>query len=84
MIDPFGNLITNLHRRHFDAELLRSEVLIAGHRLRLVPTFGSVAPGELLAYIGSSDHVEVAVRDGSAAERLLAAQGTEVRLRFPL
>ena len=44
----------------------------------LKDTYGDVAPGELLAYPGSVGFVEIAARDGSAAERIGAARGAPV------
>jgi S-adenosylmethionine hydrolase len=43
-------------------------------------TFGDVRSGELVAYRGSGGTLEVAVRDGSAAEVLQAGLGTEIRV----
>jgi S-adenosyl-L-methionine hydrolase (adenosine-forming) len=42
-------------------------------------TFADVASGALLALTGSGGTVEVAMRDGSAAERLAVGVGAEVR-----
>jgi S-adenosyl-L-methionine hydrolase (adenosine-forming) len=72
-IDRFGNLITDLP----EAEAGRA-VVVAGSTLLLVGTYEEVAPGELLAYIGSAGTVEIAVRDGRADKRLGLARGTPV------
>ncbi|MDX1600641.1 MAG: SAM-dependent chlorinase/fluorinase [Anaerolineales bacterium] len=48
--------------------------------LQLDETFGDVPPGELVAYIGSEGLLEVAVNQGSAAERLGARVGDRVHL----
>jgi S-adenosylmethionine hydrolase len=45
-------------------------------------TYAEVAPGEMLALVGSSGHLEIAVREGSAAERLGVHPGDKVVLRF--
>ena len=37
-----------------------------------------VASGELLAYVGSAKTIEIAVRDGSADERLGVERGTQI------
>ncbi|MGH7671965.1 MAG: SAM hydroxide adenosyltransferase [Gemmatimonadales bacterium] len=42
-------------------------------------TFGDVARGALVAFVGSGGTVEVAVRDGSAARLLGVGVGAEVR-----
>lgn len=78
--DPFGSLITSIAARHLGARRLR-EVSVAGQTARAVRTFGEGEPGELLALVGSSGRVEVAVREGSAAKRLGAVRGTPVVVR---
>jgi hypothetical protein len=45
-------------------------------------TYTEVEPGEMLALVGSSGHLEIAVREGSAAERLGVRPGDKVVLRF--
>jgi S-adenosylmethionine hydrolase len=45
-------------------------------------TYADVAPGEVLALVGSSGYLEVAVREGSAALLLGVQPGDEVALRF--
>ena len=49
---------------------------------RLVTTYGDVKLGEMLALVGSSGRLEIAVREGSAAERLQLKQlrGTHVKV----
>lgn len=65
--DRFGNLTTNLPM----SWVRRGErVLVGPHEPRWVSTFGDAAPGELVVLAGSSGYVEVAVREGSAADRL--------------
>jgi len=67
-IDHFGNLITSL--RICNAPSLIA-VVVQGRRIHaLRDTFGDVEPGELVAYAGSSGHLEIAVRDGNAARAL--------------
>ena len=54
---------------------------VAGRILPIVRTYADAAPGDEVALIGSSGLVEVAVRDGSAAQRLGLARGNGVVLR---
>jgi S-adenosyl-L-methionine hydrolase (adenosine-forming) len=65
--DRFGNLVTNVGR-----DLLGQEtwsVRLAGRAVGpLRRTFGDVARGEWVAYLGSAGRLEIAVRDGSARE----------------
>jgi hypothetical protein len=48
--------------------------------VRVVRTYGEAAPGELVALLGSSGFVEIAVRDGHAAARLRLSRGQAVEL----
>jgi len=74
-IDRFGTLVTNLTGAiGRDAGVRVGEVEVKPVRR----TFGDVASGELVAFIGSGDTVEIAVRDGSAAERLGVGRGAKV------
>ncbi|MDB4890999.1 MAG: hypothetical protein JWL61_2854 [Gemmatimonadetes bacterium] len=74
-IDRFGNLVTNLVARH------GGTIEVAGRSMPMRRTYGDVASGEIVALVGSSGLVEIAVRDGSAAATLGAARGDSVVLR---
>jgi hypothetical protein len=77
-VDRFGTLITNLQ-----AELVPALAVVEIDDLRIGPlarTFSDAATGGLLAYVGSDGAVEVAVRDGSAAERLGVGVGGRVKV----
>lgn len=76
-IDGFGNATTNLPG---DWARGGTFVSVAGLRLPVLRTYGDVAPKQPLALIDSEGRVEVAVRDGSAAERLRLGPGAVVRL----
>ena len=85
-IDRFGNLISNLDGTTVRA-LVRSRgsaatQIKAGevHIGRLSRTYADVAPGELVALIGSGDQLEISVRNGSAQLALDAAVGTPITL----
>src|SRR5918911_726602 len=75
-IDRFGNLITNLVAP-------RGGTVEIGGRVvgPLGRTYSDVRSGELVAVVGSSGLVEIAVRDGHAASALSAARGVRVTLR---
>ena len=84
--DRFGNLITNITRgnitSHFspkEAETLkvRVESRLVG---AIMKTYSEGEIGEVLALFGSSECVEIAARDGSAAKILSAKPGTPVSL----
>jgi S-adenosylmethionine hydrolase len=75
-VDAFGNLITNIARESMPPD---AEVRIAGHTVaRVVRTYGDSEPGALVALIGSSGRLEVAVVNGSAATRLGLGRGTVI------
>ncbi|MFN8475951.1 MAG: SAM-dependent chlorinase/fluorinase [Anaerolineae bacterium] len=79
-VDHFGNLITNIPGSGVVTGTWQAEV--AGVTMPVARTFADVAVGELLAYVGSSGLVEIAVRDGSAAARLEASVEAPVKLRY--
>lgn len=72
-VDRFGNLVTDL-----PANEAGDAVAIAGQTLPIKRTYSDVPEGQLVAYIGSSNTVEVALRDGRADKRLEAPRGTPV------
>jgi len=81
LADRFGNLLTNLR-----AEWLRGhrvlQVRCRRRRFPFVTHYEAVAPGDPLALIGSHGRLELAVRDGSAAERFAISAGHPVRVDF--
>ncbi len=79
--DPFGNLLTSVRADELGERPPRA-VEVAGRPARFVWTFGEGRPGELLALVGSSGRLEVAVREGSAARLLGAARGLPVVLHL--
>lgn len=78
--DRFGNMITNI--THADLSRLQAEgihVIVGDHRIRGLRTaYISAQPGQVLALIGSSGHMEVAVRNGSAVQLLGLSIGDKV------
>ena len=73
-IDHFGNAITNLMSRTL------AYVTVDAHAARVVRTYAEATPGELVALVGSSGFVELAVRDGNAAAEFGIARGQRVVL----
>ena len=79
-VDHFGNLISNIP----GAWLAGGQwtVHVAGHTLPgLKATYSDASPGELMALVSSAGAVEIAVREGRAAQRLAAGLATPVELR---
>jgi S-adenosylmethionine hydrolase len=61
----------------------RTVVVVAGQVVAEVHrTYANIAPGEMLALVGSSGYLEIAVREGSASSILGVCPGDEVVLRF--
>ncbi len=76
-VDRFGNLVTNIPETWVSA----GRVVVGGRDLGGVfRTYADVAPGELLALVGSAGLLEISVRDGNAAALLSLQRGAEVRV----
>lgn len=83
-VDRFGNLITSIMSKDLTDHLLLGEAIITikGQSIRGIANhYAEGAPGKLLALIGSSDHLEIAVSGGSASQTLGAKVGDEVLLK---
>ena len=79
-VDVFGNLVTDI----IAGERASGRVRVAGRDVGPVRrTFEDVARGELVAYVGSGGTVEVAVREGSAAELLGVGRGAPAEIAPP-
>lgn len=82
-VDRFGNLVSNIERRLFDEFRHERSIRIAvdGQSVdRLVATYSEAPAGTVCALFGSSDHLELAVNGGSAAELLHLGRGASVRI----
>lgn len=71
-IDRFGNAITNL------LAMRGGSVRVGGRTLPIRRTYADTNPGAPLALQGSTGLVEIAIRNGNAANELDLAKGTEV------
>ena len=69
-VDRFGNAVTNL------LAMRGGQVKVAGLSLALRRTYADAASGEAIALVGSSGLVEIAVRDGNAADMLGLRRGS--------
>ena len=84
-VDHYGNLISNIHKEDLGlgqagADPAAIVVRCAGRSLPLSQTYGDVAAGELLAYVGSFGLLEVAVRNGDASKLLAMQCGAAIEL----
>jgi len=85
-VDRFGNCITNIDRR--DVEKLGQgvglSVTAGAHAIaRIVTTYDEASGTEPCALFGSTDHLEIAVKSASAAERLALGRGAPVVVTRP-
>lgn len=81
-VDHFGNLTTNLAAALLQPrEAAWVAVLPGGRRAELMATYGEAADGALLALVGSSGFVEIAINGGSAASEAGLAPGDEFEVR---
>ncbi len=79
-VDRFGNLITNIPGAWVEGAR-GPAIKVAGEVIRaILDTYASVADGTLLALVGSSGFLEIAVRSGSAAERLGVSRDAPVHV----
>ena len=83
IVDRFGNLVTDIPAAAMDdfggprrVRLRVGAAFLDG----VATTFADVPEGMALVYVGSGDHLEVAVNGGRAADRLRLGVGDRVRL----
>jgi S-adenosyl-L-methionine hydrolase (adenosine-forming) len=82
-VDRFGNLVTNVDRRTFErfAGAGRIEIVAGTQAVdAVVAAYADADAGAVCALFGSSDHLEVAVNGGSAAERLELGRGARITI----
>jgi S-adenosylmethionine hydrolase len=82
-VDHFGNCITNITPHHLEQARLgeRITVKIIDQRIAGISrTFADVPVGALVALVGSNNRLELAVRNGSAAQTLGVGIGDTVKV----
>jgi S-adenosylmethionine hydrolase len=82
-VDRFGNLVSNIDRKRFEQVRQDGGVQIAidGQVVaHLVTTYAEAPTGTVCALFGSTDHLEVALNGGSAAQSLGLGRGAQVRI----
>ncbi len=80
-IDHFGNAITNLSAAACQALGGVLSATVQGQTLPLVRTYANVIPGQACAMMGSTGRLEIALRNGHAAQQLGLAVGTAVAVQ---
>ena len=89
LTDRFGNLLTNIRKEEFDkwlggGSIATIQIEIEGKKITGIHrTFCDVEPKKLVAYFGSSNRLEIAVRNDSAAQTLRVAGGESVKISRP-
>lgn len=85
-VDSYGNVITNIDRKLFNVigkgqpfiiELARSNQIE-----RLSAEYNEVAEGEILALFNSSNHLEIAMRNGKISSMLNLKLNDSITIRF--
>jgi S-adenosylmethionine hydrolase len=77
-IDRFGNIITNLKRKHLGEDFT---IYVAGLPItRLCGNFSEADLGEIFAFEGSTGYIEIALNQGSAADKLNVERGAEIEV----
>jgi S-adenosylmethionine hydrolase len=76
-VDHFGNLLSNIPAAEIPTG---ARVTIAGEEVPRVNTYSDAPAGTLIALVSSWGTLEVAVTQGSAAERLNAGVGTRIEV----
>jgi S-adenosylmethionine hydrolase len=82
-VDRFGNLVTNVDRRTFERFAGGGGIaIVTGEQAvgKVVAAYADAGPGAVCALFGSSEHLEVAVNGGSAAERLSLGRGARITI----
>ncbi len=83
-IDRYGNLITNIPESLLRDNLHESQAIriYVGNTIldEISTTFASVTDGEPVAYIGSSDKLEIAINRGNAKEMLGVEKGAQISI----
>ena len=85
-LDHFGNCITNITPQHLEQAGFGQQLIVKIIDQRIAGisrTFTDVAVGALIALIGSNNRLELAVRNGSAAQTLGVGIGDIVRVYLP-
>jgi len=86
-VDNFGNLITNISRSNLEEAPAKFKtgfirISIRDKEIRKISSsYAEGVEGELIAVIGSSDYLEIAINKGNAAEELNIREGDEFILK---
>jgi S-adenosylmethionine hydrolase len=84
-IDGFGNIITNIEKNQIKSflEYDKKIMIFTGRKkikLPFVKTYSSVKKEEILATIGSNNHLEISVNQGNASKLLNVKAGNNFKI----
>jgi S-adenosylmethionine hydrolase len=82
-VDSFGNIITNISRHDLPADATALEIAVGGEVVRGLSRTYRESRG-LLALIGSSERLEISLRDGDAAARLRVRVGDVIQVNIQI
>jgi len=86
-IDSFGNIITGIENKHLKeigidyGDSIEVSIGNLDIKTKLLPAYGHVKPGELLALINSEGFLEIAANLSSAAHKLRTKVGDRIVVR---
>ena len=83
-IDHFGNLVSNISHKLFTRVVGENPFQITvGNRVlrRIYPTYSDAEDGEVLALFGSSQQLEISVRNGNCQRLLNVSKGFQVSVQ---
>ena len=83
-IDHFGNLVSNISHKLFTSVVGDNPFQITvGNRVlrRIYPTYADAEDGEVLALFGSSQQLEISVRNGNCQRLLNVSKGFQVSVQ---
>ncbi len=85
-VDSYGNVITNIDRSLFDqigkGQAFIIELARNNQIERLSSEYNAVAEGEILALFNSSNHLEIAMRNGKISNMLNLKLNDSITIRF--
>jgi S-adenosylmethionine hydrolase len=80
-VDDFGNVITNIEGKALAGKRLNLEFAHAVLTVRFAKSYGQAEKGEPVALVGSHGFLELALNQGSAAEKLGVKVGDKVSFK---
>jgi S-adenosylmethionine hydrolase len=83
--DHFGNVISNISYNLFNAVVADKpfRITVGGTVIeRIAPSYADAREGEIIALFGSSQQLEIAVRNGNCKRTLQVEKGAEISVHL--